>query len=133
MRLWLNSRAKQSGTVLLVLAEGDNSGALVDAARRTKVSQLLIHSSCDNAERSVGSEFFRCFADLQRIGNRGMSTILSRLDRVGMHPQLYASEDVCAHKLTQTEVQVIKDDEGHCALMINMLRGCVVRFIHRGT
>lgn len=131
MDLWINSKAKRSGTVLLILTVSDHSGATVEQAHRTRVSQLVVHSSCRSHQTSSIGSFFDCFAKLQREkeGNDGMNEILGALDNLNMHPQLYVSPDLRKESLSQTAVRVILNDSGRPVLMIGLLRGLMIRLI----
>ena len=129
MVLWVNSKAKKSGSVLLIVAVGDHSGALVEQANRTKVSQLVVHTSCKSFEECSLESFFRCFSTLQREGESSVHRIVSHLHSQNMHPQLYASSDVRERSLSQTNIQLIQDENGFAVLMMGLLRGCMIRLL----
>jgi len=137
MQFWINSPAKRSGTTLLILSEGDHSGVWVTKAKHAQVSQLVIHSSCTADETSTPGIFFGCFKRLQSSSGKSMEIELRTLAAENMHPQLYAAPELLidnrAHdprrKMSAIQkIQVVTDDKGHEVLLINMMRGVMIRF-----
>ena len=54
---------------------------------------------------------------------------ISHLHSQNMHPQLYASSDVRERSLSQTNIQLIQDENGFAVLMMGLLRGCMIRLL----